>query len=323
MTGDSCRTFSSSRSTAAAPSRSGACTPSPPGGELARRTGGELHVRPGGQDLAAVGEGLAGLGVPVHVLERRRLAQLRGRPHRRRRWRAWRRSCRPPTWAPRRPPGKDLLPRVAARLRAGMASEVLGFGGDGPAVTFRRPMWAGNVLAEVELASPVKVFTVRPTEFPAAAAEGGAGPGDSPTTEARSRRRAPATSASQAVKSARPELTEARVVVSGGRGTKGDFQRRRGAGRRAGRRGRAPAGPRSTPAGSPTTGRWGRPARWSRPSCTSRPASRGAIQHLAGHEGRQHHRGRSTRTPRRPSSRSPTTGWWPTCSRRSRRWRPR
>ena len=46
--------------------------------------------------------------------------------------------------------GKDLVPRVAARLDAAIATEVLGFGGAGPAVTFHRPMWAGNVLAEVE-----------------------------------------------------------------------------------------------------------------------------------------------------------------------------
>jgi len=120
--------------------------------------------------------------------------------------------------------GKDLLPRVAARLSAAAATDVLGFGGEGAAVTFRRPMWAGNVLAEVELTTATRVFTVRHTEFPVparAAAEGSltslpvsldpAGPGTR-FVEFRE------------VKSARPELTEARVVVSGGRGTKGDFR---------------------------------------------------------------------------------------------------
>jgi len=119
--------------------------------------------------------------------------------------------------------GKDLLPRAAARLGAAMATEVLGFGGDGAQVTFRRPMWAGNVLAEVELTTPVKVFTVRPTEFPVAAkdATGSVSPvavsldaGALKTRFVEFRE----------VKSARPELTEARVVVSGGRGTKGDFK---------------------------------------------------------------------------------------------------
>jgi electron transfer flavoprotein alpha subunit len=120
--------------------------------------------------------------------------------------------------------GKDLLPRVAARLSAAMATEVLSFGGEGAQVTFRRPMWAGNVLAEVELATPVKVITIRPTEFPAApksATQGsvtpvavGVDPGSLKTRFLEFKE----------VKSARPELTEARVVVSGGRGTKGDFK---------------------------------------------------------------------------------------------------
>ncbi|HVP68645.1 MAG TPA: electron transfer flavoprotein subunit alpha/FixB family protein [Anaeromyxobacteraceae bacterium] len=119
--------------------------------------------------------------------------------------------------------GKDLLPRVAARLGAAAATEVLGFAGDGPAVTFLRPMWAGNVLAEVEIATPVKVLSVRPTEFPAASKEG--------TGEVKAVAVAVDAAAQKTrfvefreVKSARPELTEARVIVAGGRGTKGDFK---------------------------------------------------------------------------------------------------
>ncbi len=120
--------------------------------------------------------------------------------------------------------GKDLLPRVAARLSAAMATEVLSFGGDGAGITFRRPMWAGNVIADVELATAVKVFTVRPTEFPAAAKA--ASPG---TVAAATASLDPASFKTRfvefkEVKSTRPELTEARVVVSGGRGTKGDFK---------------------------------------------------------------------------------------------------
>ncbi|HXX31006.1 MAG TPA: electron transfer flavoprotein subunit alpha/FixB family protein [Myxococcaceae bacterium] len=118
--------------------------------------------------------------------------------------------------------GRDLMPRVAARLRAAMASDVVGFSGSGADITFTRPMWAGAVVSETVLRTPVKVFTVRATEFPAAA-------GGKPTAEVK------AGSASvpaaptrfvdfKEVKSARPELTEARIVVSGGRGTKGDFK---------------------------------------------------------------------------------------------------
>jgi electron transfer flavoprotein alpha subunit len=120
--------------------------------------------------------------------------------------------------------GRDLVPRVAARLKAAMASDVLAFSGSGSDVTFTRPMWAGSVIADVKLKTPVKAFTVRTTEFSAA------GPGGS-AAEVKAFQ-PPADVASSPtqfvsfneVKSARPELTEASIVVSGGRGTKGDFK---------------------------------------------------------------------------------------------------
>ena len=54
-----------------------------------------------------------------------------------------------------------------------MATDVMAFEGSGRDVTFTRPMWAGNVIADVKLTTPVKAFTVRATEF-AAAEKGGA-----------------------------------------------------------------------------------------------------------------------------------------------------
>jgi len=118
--------------------------------------------------------------------------------------------------------GKDLLPRVAARLKAAMATDVMGFGGAGADITFHRPMWAGNVFAEVKLSTPVKVFTLRPTEFPAAAT--GQGAAELKTFSPKVEGGKTKFVSFNEVKSARPELTEARVVISGGRGTKGDFK---------------------------------------------------------------------------------------------------
>src|SRR5215468_5324106 len=59
--------------------------------------------------------------------------------------------------------GRDLLPRVAARLKAAMASDVLAFGGSGSDLVFTRPMWAGSVIADVKLKTPVKAFSIRAT----------------------------------------------------------------------------------------------------------------------------------------------------------------
>ncbi len=119
--------------------------------------------------------------------------------------------------------GKDLLPRVAAKLGAAAATDVLALAGDGPNVLLRRPMWAGNVIAEVELTTPVKVVSVRPTEFaPAPKAPGGSvEPLPVAVDVAALRTRFVEL---QEVKSARPELGDARVVIAGGRGTKGDFK---------------------------------------------------------------------------------------------------
>jgi electron transfer flavoprotein alpha subunit len=115
--------------------------------------------------------------------------------------------------------GKDIGPRIAARLGAGIASDILAVVG---ANQFKRAMWAGNAIATVEVTTPVKVITVRATEFAPAQKSGSGGSiqqlGASPP---------PAKTKFlefNEVKSARPELTEASVVVSGGRGTKGDFK---------------------------------------------------------------------------------------------------
>jgi electron transfer flavoprotein alpha subunit len=120
--------------------------------------------------------------------------------------------------------GKDLLPRVAARLKAGMATDVMGFGGSGADITFTRPMWAGSVIADVKLTSPVKLFTVRTSEFPAVTSAAGAGASEVKSFEPRVEQAKTRFVDFKEVKSARPQLTEAKVVVSGGRGTKGDFK---------------------------------------------------------------------------------------------------
>ena len=191
------------------------------GQAIAARSGGQVHVALLGKGVGAIATELAGHGVTVHAADAAGLEHYVAE-----------------TFAPvvaeiakgagatyvgaaATAFGKDLVPRVAAKLGAACATEVLGLGGSGPAVTFLRPMWAGNVLAEVDLATPVKAFTVRPTEFPAAQ-KGGAG-------EVKAVAVADAALPTRfvefkEVKSERPELTEARVVVAGGRGTKGDFK---------------------------------------------------------------------------------------------------
>lgn len=112
--------------------------------------------------------------------------------------------------------GKDLLPRVAARLGVGMASDVVAINDDG---TFKRPMYAGNALATVSLDGPVKVISVRGTAFDAAQPEGQAQVEKVSVTLDTSAKKIQFIEFNE-TKSDRPNLTEARIVVSGGRGLK-------------------------------------------------------------------------------------------------------
>jgi electron transfer flavoprotein alpha subunit len=193
------------------------------GRELAKRTGGKLHVALLGAGVKALAPDLAKHGAEVHVADAEVLKAPLAEAHAPVVVAIARAASATFVGAAATAYGKDLLPRAAALLEAGMATEVLSFGGQGAQVTFRRPMWAGNVLAEVEISTAVKAFTIRPTEFAASVADGAGAVVDAPVTVDAGALQTRHVSFEE-VKSARPELTEARVIVSGGRGTKGDFK---------------------------------------------------------------------------------------------------
>ncbi|GAB2910223.1 electron transfer flavoprotein subunit alpha/FixB family protein [Paralcaligenes ginsengisoli] len=109
--------------------------------------------------------------------------------------------------------GKNVAPRVAARLDVAQISDIIAV--DSPD-TFQRPIYAGNAIATVQSADAVKVITVRTTGFDPVAAQGGqaavetlAAVADSGLTSFVGR---------EVAKNDRPELTAAKIVVSGGRG---------------------------------------------------------------------------------------------------------
>jgi electron transfer flavoprotein alpha subunit len=117
--------------------------------------------------------------------------------------------------APATTSGKNIAPRVAAMLDVMQISDILSVEGD---KTFTRPIYAGNAIATVQSSDAKLVITVRGTAFEKAAAEGGSasienasGPGDAGISSFVSR---------EVAKSERPELTSAKVIVSGGRALK-------------------------------------------------------------------------------------------------------
>ncbi len=120
--------------------------------------------------------------------------------------------------APSSTTGKDFLPRVAARLEAGFVSDVIDvFDNDGD-VAYKRPIWAGNLIELVGSDADVVCVTVRAPNFEAAAAD------KSGSVDKRSGGASKSGSAEfvnfEQVKSDRPALTDASIVVSGGRGLK-------------------------------------------------------------------------------------------------------
>src|ERR1700712_422900 len=108
--------------------------------------------------------------------------------------------------------GKNILPRVAAKLDVAQISEITKVVSPD---TFERPIYAGNAIATVQSADPVKVITVRTTGFDAAAQGGSAAVEN---VEAAADAGKSSFVSRELAKSDRPELTAAKIIVSGGRG---------------------------------------------------------------------------------------------------------
>jgi len=115
--------------------------------------------------------------------------------------------------------GKDLAPRVAVKLNAGLASDCVALKIEGDQVIATRPVYAGKALLDVRVTSPIKVFTLRPNVFTATPLEGAAQVEqvkiDFVDNDFGSVVR------EMKVAAGRPDVTEADIVVSGGRGMKG------------------------------------------------------------------------------------------------------
>lgn len=184
----------------------------------AKAIGGDIHVLVAGQNVAAVAEAAAKIEGVSKVLVADNAAYAHQLPE----------NVAPliaalvgesggnnysHVLAPATTNGKNFLPRVAALLDVDQISEIVEVVSPD---TFKRPIYAGNAIATVQSSAAVKVITVRTTGFDAVAAEGGSaaveqvsGPADAGKS---------AFVGEELAKSDRPELTAAKIVVSGGRG---------------------------------------------------------------------------------------------------------
>ena len=187
--------------------------------QLAARTGASYDIALVGQGVSGLADGLSAFGAgAVHVVEGEAYSHYLAQP--------WANcvsqlvdACGASTVVcSAGTTGKDFLPRVAAMKGWGMVADCVGLAGDGADVLYKRPMYAGNIVATVKVNTAGAVVSVRGSEFDAATPSGGQTPVtlakiDGGTNTARF-------VGFEGVKSERPELTEADVVVSGGRGLK-------------------------------------------------------------------------------------------------------
>ena len=184
----------------------------------AAKIGGDVHVLVAGQNVGGVAESAAKIAGVAKVLVADNAAYAHALPE----------NVAPlivalvvqggakgysHVLAPATTNGKNIQPRVAALLDVDQISEIISVES---ADTFKRPIYAGNAIATVQSSASIKVITVRTTGFDPVAAEGG-----SAAVEAVSAAHNAGISAfvgEELAKSDRPELTAARIVVSGGRG---------------------------------------------------------------------------------------------------------
>ena len=185
--------------------------------QAAARQGGEVHGLVIGQGIGGAAEELAKYVATVHSADDGGLTNALAEPYAHVIKAAAEASGASVICMAATAHGKDLMPRAAALLGAGMASDVIGFAAD-DGMQMLRPIQAGNVIAAVEITTDTKVVTTRPTEFDAAAAADAAGAVNALSVSL------PEIKTTfvkfDKVASERPELNDAEVVISGGRGLK-------------------------------------------------------------------------------------------------------
>ena len=181
----------------------------------AEKLGLELHVLVLGDGIASLGEELATYNVKaVHVADDAKLAHYMTEPYTQVVCQVANDIDAEMITGAATVLGKDLLPRVAARLGIGMVSDIVELV-DGS--TFKRPVWAGAVIAKVRVETPRKVVSIRGTAFDPAQPEGASSDIENVAVSITDVANKVRFVSLEETKSERPELTEADIVVSGGR----------------------------------------------------------------------------------------------------------
>ena len=213
--------------------------------------------------------------------------------------------------------GKNIAPRVAAKLDVAQLSDVTKVIS---ADTFERPIYAGNAIATVQSSDAIKVITVRTTGFDPSAASGGNAAVE--TLAATADAGKTVFLGSEIAKNDRPELTAAKIIVSGGRALASSEQFNAVLTPLADKLGAALGASRAAVDAGYAPNDWqvGQTGKIVAPQLYVACGISGAIQHLAGMKDSARSSSRSTRIRKRRSSASPTTAWRLTFSLRCLNW---
>ena len=188
------------------------------GQQMAEKTGGQLHLLFIGEGSQAAAQAAANLGASqIWVVEQADLHVYLAEPYTTALAAAAKAAAATTVAAAATSTSKDMLPRLAARLGAGMASDVLSVES---ADTFTRPMWAGNVVATVQIATANRVCSVRGTAFAEPQVSTTAAKLVPLTVDLGSQPGHTKRLSHREVKSERPDVATASRIVSGGRGVK-------------------------------------------------------------------------------------------------------
>jgi electron transfer flavoprotein alpha subunit len=181
----------------------------------ASKIGGDIHVLVAGSGCGAIGEAAAKIAGVAKVLVADDAAYANQLPENVAPLIAGLAPSYSHVLAAATTNGKNFLPRVAALLDVDQISEIIAVES---ADTFKRPIYAGNAIATVQSSAAVKVITVRSTGFDAVSAEGGSASVEQ--IAATGDKGISSFVGEELAKSDRPELTAAKIIVSGGRGMK-------------------------------------------------------------------------------------------------------
>ncbi|MFQ5797643.1 MAG: electron transfer flavoprotein subunit alpha/FixB family protein [Bacteroidota bacterium] len=191
------------------------------GKTIAEETGSELVVLVVGSSVERIAPELGGYGATrVLIAEDPRLEKYSTTAYAKIVAEVARKEEADTVFIPASALGKDLAPRVAVKLSAGLVADCTALKVENGEVIATRPIYAGKALIDVKVNSAVKLFTLRPNVFTAGTADGQEASVEK-ITLGLSDRDFTARVLRVEVQSGRPDVTEAEIIVSGGRGLKG------------------------------------------------------------------------------------------------------